>query len=110
MSRQPRIGLAETLGQLRAELAEAQAKGADERLRFEIAEAEVEFQVAVSREATPGGKIKFEVVSVGGVELGADGKISKETTHRITLKLAVKDGETGRHAEVTDAAPRGWGD
>ncbi|MEU6797024.1 trypco2 family protein [Nonomuraea wenchangensis] len=110
MAGQARIGLGETLKQLRQELAEAQAEGADKRLRFEVTEAEVEFAVELSKEATPGAKVKFDVVAIGGVELGADGKIARGSTHRITLKLAVKDKQTDRNAEVANDTRRSWSD
>ncbi len=108
VGKQSRIGLAEALKQLRVELAEAQDESAGKRLRFEVTEAELEFQVEISKEAPPGAKVSFDVVAIGGVELGAEGKIAKGTTHRITLKLAVTDRETGRNAMVANQTERDW--
>jgi len=101
------IGLSETLRQLRRELADAQAKGDGERLRFEVTEAEVELAVQVTKEGGPEGKVKINVIGAG-VGLGTRGRFSRESTHRLSLKLAVKDATTGRTAEISDPTRRAW--
>ncbi|MBQ1041487.1 hypothetical protein KBX03_03095 [Micromonospora sp. C72] len=110
MSKPSQIGLAEVLCQLRAELSLAQQGGDGQRLRFEVTEAEVELEVAVSREGGPGGKVKIDVVALGGVELGAEAKRSTAQTHRISLKLTVTDEVAGGNAKVSSTARRGWKD
>ncbi len=110
MSNTSPIGLAEVLSQLRADLSEAQRGGAHQRLRFEVTEAEVELEVAVSREAGPNAKVKIDVIALGGVELGAEAKRTAGTTHRITLKLAVVDEVTDRNAKISSDQARGWTD
>jgi hypothetical protein len=103
-----RVGLAEVLGELRNELAEAQAVGTDRSLKFEVQEAELEFTVEVSKEAKPGAKVKIDVVAIGGFEVGADTMIGNATTHRITLKLAVLDQRTGQRAKVAEDRHGSW--
>jgi hypothetical protein len=105
---QVQIGLAEVLTNLREELAEAQLAGLGSPLSIEVTEAEVELQVSLAKEATPGAKVKFNVVAIGGLELGAEGRVSREATHRISLKLAIKDRQTGRNAEVANHVQRSW--
>lgn len=101
-----RIGLAEVLAQLRSELNEAQTAGAGERLQFEVQEAELDFLVEVSKEASPGAKVKIDVIAIGGIEAGTDVKLGQNASHRITLKLGVLDRRTERNARV--AGQRQW--
>jgi hypothetical protein len=103
-----RIGLAEVLGELRNELAEAQALGAGRSMRFEIQEAEVEFGVQVSKESRPGAKVKIDVMAIGGFEAGADATLGSTTNHRITLKLSVVDERTGQRAKVAEKRHESW--
>ncbi len=98
------IGLAKALSMLREELARAQDEGAAHQFRFEITEAEVEFLVEVNAEGSgeAGGNI-------GVVSLKAGGKVSRADSHRLRLKLAVKDAATGgRNLEVNRSLDRSW--
>ncbi|WP_346113218.1 trypco2 family protein [Nonomuraea maheshkhaliensis] len=106
------IGLAETLRQVRAELAQAQEEGAGQRLRFKITEAELELAVVVAKEAVPGAKVKVEVVGIGGVEAGGEAKLARESTHRLTLTLAVTDTAMPNSPEaiITDDDSDDWGE
>ena len=98
------IGLARALALLRDELSQAQDDGAGHQLRFEITEAEAEFVVEVITEGGLEGKANFGVVS-----LGADGKVSTTGTHRLRLRLSVKDDATGgRNLEVHRQQNRRW--
>ena len=85
-----RIGLAEVIGLLRLELAEAQDAAQGHQFQFEISEAEVELLVELETEVSGGVAARFGVVSVG-----ADAKTSRAGTHRLLLKLKVKDAATG---------------
>jgi hypothetical protein len=76
------IGLSEAVRAVRAELEAARLAGADEDIRFEVGPIEIEFEVAVTREAQAGGKVKVWVV-----EAGAEGTVGKSTTHRVALTL-----------------------
>ncbi len=98
------IGLATALAALRQELAQAQDEGEGHQFRFEIAEAEVEFLVEVDAEGAAEAKAAFGVISVK-----AGGTISRADTHRLRLKLQIKDAATGgRNLEVHRDQTRGW--
>jgi hypothetical protein len=86
------VELAELIDQLRTELSVAMRAGAGADLRFEIGPVDLEVTVAVTKEATPGAKVKFWVV-----ELGTDAKLGSGTTQRIKLTLDPRRiGQTGR--------------
>jgi hypothetical protein len=96
--------LAEAIEQLRRELGEAQDAGANQQLRFEVAEVEVELLVELRNEGGPEAKVSFGVVSVG---VGAT--VTSAHTHRLRLRLTVRDEALGgRSAEVTRAQERPW--
>jgi len=98
------VGLAEALAMLRDELSRAQEAGAGHQFRFEIAEAEVEFLVEVDAEG--GGEAGG---NIGVVALKAGGKVSRADSHRVRLKLMVKDAATGgRNLEVGRRESSGW--
>lgn len=98
------IGLAKALAMLRQELGQAQDEGAGHQFRFEITEAEAEFVIEIDADggAEVGG-------SIGVVTLKAGGHVSRADTHRLTLKLRVKDAATGdRNLEVHRDQARSW--
>jgi hypothetical protein len=98
------IGLAKALAALREELAAAQDAGQDHQFRFEITGAEVEFLVEV--EAEGGAEAG---VALGVITLKAGGTVSRADTHRLRLKLNIKDAATGgRNLEVHRDETRGW--
>jgi Trypsin-co-occurring domain 2 len=98
------IGLAKALEALRKELAQAQDAGQNHQFRFEITEAEVEFLVEVDAEGGLEAEAAFGVIS-----LKAGGKISQADTHRLRLKLSIKDAATGgRNLEVHRDDARSW--
>jgi hypothetical protein len=77
-----RLGLAETIAQLREELAEAIEAAGNEELRFEVGEITVELSVEIERRAGAGAKVRFWVV-----EIGADGAVASRSTHKVVLPL-----------------------
>jgi hypothetical protein len=86
------IGLAEAIEQLREELGAAQDAGANQQLRFEVVEVEMELLVELRKEG--GGKV-----------VGADGMIASNTSHKLKLRLNVKDAALGNASlEVAIAA------
>jgi hypothetical protein len=89
------IELAQVIRELRSELDEAIADGVGRQLRFEVGPIELEMTVAISREASAGGKVKFWVVEAGG-----QGKLGDVITQRIKLTLEPKLSSTGRRPEV----------
>jgi hypothetical protein len=99
-----RIGLAAAIGLLRDELAAAQDAGQGHQFRFEISEAEVELLVSLDTEGGADLGASFGVVS-----MGADGKVARGDTHRLLLKLKVKDAAMGdRNLEIARGEPRSW--
>jgi hypothetical protein len=76
------VGLAEAIKALRSELTSSMAEGSDKELKFRLGPVEMEFAVAVTREAGGEAGVKFWVVSLGG-----KGTLTSETTHRVTLQL-----------------------
>ncbi|KUJ54503.1 hypothetical protein ACZ90_65960 [Streptomyces albus subsp. albus] len=88
--------ITEAIEQLRTQLAEAQEKGRDARLQFRITEVEMEFLIEAREDAGGSGGVRL-----GVVKLGADGKVSHGSTHRLRLKLDVEDTETGDQATVS---------
>src|SRR5215213_5267246 len=76
------IELADVISELRVELNRARSAAAGSELRFGLGPVELEVTVALEREGTAGGKVRFWVV-----ELGADGKIASTSTQRIKLTL-----------------------
>jgi hypothetical protein len=98
------IGLAEALAGLRQELAKAQDEGAKHQFRFEIIEAEVELLVEV--DAGGGGEVG---ANIGVLALKAGGQVSHANSHRLKLKLNIKDAATGgRNLEVKRDQQRSW--
>jgi hypothetical protein len=98
------VGLSQALAMLRNELAEAEDAGRGHQFRFEITEAEVELLVEFDTEggAEAGGNI-------GVVSVKAGGKVSRADTHRLRLKLLVKDAAAGgRNLEVNRGQSRPW--
>lgn len=99
------VGLAEAIEQIRDELARAQDAGAGHQFRFEVTDIEVELLVEMCKEGGANAKAQFYVVSVG-----ADGRASATSTHRVMLKLHVNDAATGRNLEVKRSSDRSWED
>jgi Trypsin-co-occurring domain 2 len=77
-----RIGLAETVAALRAELAAAVASGADEEIQFPVGPVQLEFHVGVTKSAEGKGGLKFWVL-----ELGGGGSRATETIQKLTVTL-----------------------
>ncbi|MCD7440999.1 hypothetical protein K4B79_22580 [Streptomyces lincolnensis] len=97
-------GLAQAIESLRAELGAAQDAGADQQLRFEVEEAQLELLLELRRDVKAGAQLKFGVVAAG-----VDGAVGVARTHRLTLKLKVKDEALGgRNAEVSRRQSRPW--
>ena len=101
-----RVELSAVLGQLREELDKAQKAGEGHQFRFEILEAEVELLMEVDAE----GGVKGGV-AIGVATFGAGGKVSRADTHRLLLKLHVKDAAAGgRNLEVGSDKSGSWGE
>jgi hypothetical protein len=93
------VGLADVIRSLRAELSAAVEEGRGQGLRFRVGPVELEFELAVTKEGSGGGGVRFWVIS-------AESKLirSTATTHRIKFSLApIVSGPEGEiEAVVTD--------
>lgn len=78
-----KAGLAETIESLRRELTLALNQRPESGIVFELGDAEVELQLAVTKEAGAEGGVRLGVLS-----LGAKGTSASEATHRVLLHLA----------------------
>jgi hypothetical protein len=117
-----RIGLADYLAGIRAELDEAQRQAAHDDLRLGVEEITVELDVAytvsVTGEASAGIKAKFWVLEIGEASAKAGTEWDRARTQRLTLTLrprveqAVTDGTgttkiTTRGLDVSGALAAG---
>ena len=89
--------ITEAIEQLRAQLTAAQEGSAQAKLRFTVTEIEMEFLVQVTKEGGSSAGLRLGLVSAG-----ADGKISRDTSHRLKLKLDVRDTESGELPAISD--------
>ncbi|MFJ8936416.1 trypco2 family protein [Streptomyces sp. NPDC102365] len=98
------ISLAAAIEELRQELYQAQDLGADQQFAFGIEEAELELQLELRNSGKGDGKVSFGVATVG-----AGGEHSTIRTHRLTLKLSVRDrARGGSSPEISDTEPGSW--
>ncbi len=88
--------ITEAIEQLRSQLTAVQEGSKDAKLRFVVTEAEMEFLVEVTKGGGGSAGVRLGLVSVG-----ADGKLSKQNSHRLKLKLDVRDTESGDRAEIS---------
>lgn len=98
-----RVGLAEAIASLRAELYEAMTEGAGKLIKFGVGGVDLEFQTEVAREGGVNGKVRFWVV-----EAGASGTVTSTSTQTIKIHLEPIDAVTGTQvavAETDEARP-----
>lgn len=92
MAEQDRIGLAEFLTDLRAELSEAQSRASDDPLKLGVEEISLTLEVAYTLtkggEASAGVKAKFWVFA--SAEVGVKGSLSSERANTQQLTLTLK--------------------
>ncbi|MFF0033323.1 trypco2 family protein [Streptomyces avermitilis] len=92
------IRLAEAIDDLRKELYAAQSQGIHEQFAFEVEEAQLELMLELREEERGGGKLQFGVAAVD-----ANGALSSAHTHKLVLKLKVRDRATaGQQVVVND--------
>lgn len=77
-----RIGLAETIEALRAELGEATAAARGHAIQFPVAGVELEFHVGVTRDVDGTAGVRFWVV-----ELGSGASMAREEVQRVRVTL-----------------------
>jgi hypothetical protein len=94
------IELATVIRQLRTELNEALTDAEGERLRFQLGPVEMSLTVTVSREAAPGGKVRFWVIEAGG-----EARYSREAVQDIKLVLTPLDMQSSAGQDGKAAPP-----
>lgn len=100
----PAIGLAEAIDDLRRELYEAQDLGKDQQFAFTVQEAELELLLELRDSGKADGRLAFGVATVG-----AGGERGTVRTHRLTLKLAIRDrAADGTNPEISDDESGSW--
>ncbi|MET8405898.1 trypco2 family protein [Streptomyces sp. NPDC058232] len=100
------IGLAAAIDELRQELYKAQGQGAHQQFVFQIEEAQLELFLELRDEGRGDGKLQFGVATVN-----AGGSHSSARTHKLTLRLQVRDRATGSTSpEISDNESGAWRD
>jgi Trypsin-co-occurring domain 2 len=97
--REPRmetIGLSETIGALRAELAAAAAMARDADIQFPVGGVQLEFHFGVTKTGEGKAGVKFWVV-----ELGGGGSYASESIQTVTVTLDPPVDRTGQPVKVS---------
>ncbi len=97
MGKVKKIELAEMLTELRAQLLKAREEGGDQAVKFELADVEIEVQIATTKQAGGKGGVKFWVYNAEAGVAASEG-----TTPRLTLKLR-PTGADGKPVYVSDS-------
>ena len=91
------IELSTMIAELRRELSQAIAAGADEQLRFELGPVEVEVTVGLDSKGQAGAKVRFWVV-----ELAGDTETARSSLQRIKLTLEPRLAGSTVRPEISD--------
>ncbi|MBB4981474.1 trypco2 family protein [Streptomyces nymphaeiformis] len=100
------IGLAAAIEELREELYQAQAQSARQQFAFQIEDVQLELLLELRDGLKGDGKLNFGVATTG-----ASGEHSTARTHKLTLKLQVKDRAAGGSSpEISQDVSGSWAD
>src|SRR5215469_3930852 len=97
------VGLAEAIGQVRAELEQAIEDGARSAVAFRAGTVELEFEVAFAKTGGVEGGFQLSVLS-----FGAKGERSSAATHRVKVALTPVDRQ-GQDKLIGDVGKRDTG-
>lgn len=97
------VGLAEAIGQVRAELEQAIKDGERSAVAFRAGTVELEFEVAFAKTGGVGGGFQLSVLS-----FGAKGERSSTATHRVKVALTPVDRQ-GHDKLIGDVGNRDIG-
>jgi hypothetical protein len=97
------VGLADAIGQVRAELEQAIKDGQESSVAFRAGPVELEFEVAFTRTGGVNGGFQLSVLS-----FGAKREKSAAATHRVKVALTPADRD-GRDVLIGDTGPRDTG-
>jgi hypothetical protein len=93
--RHSKVGLADAVDALRAELSEAMARARDQDIQFPVGEIQVEFHIGVTREAEGKAGLKVWVL-----ELGGGGSYTRESVQTIVVSLEPPVTRDGQRVKV----------
>ncbi len=96
-----RLGLAETVEALRAELAQAAAAGARADFQFPVSGVQLEFHVGVTKAGEAKAGVKFWVV-----ELGGGGSYAREEIQTVTVTLGSPVDRNGEAVKIYRGSPK----
>ena len=97
------VGLADAIGQVRAELEQAIKDGENSAVAFRAGPVELEFEVAFTRTGGVDGGLRLSVLS-----LGAKRERSSAATHRVKVELTPVDRQ-GKDKLIGDVGTRDVG-
>jgi hypothetical protein len=97
------VGLADAIGQVRAELEEAVSEGQQSPVAFRAGPVELEFEVAFTRAGGVNGGFQLSVLS-----FGAKREKSSAATHRVKVTLTPADRD-GKDMLIGDTGARDTG-
>ena len=97
------VGLADAIGQVRAELERAVKEGQESSVAFRAGPVELEFEVAFTRTGGVDGGLRLSVLS-----LGAKRERSSAATHRVKVELTPVDRQ-GKDKLIGDVGTRDVG-
>lgn len=96
----PGVGLADAIGQVRAELERAVKEGEQSQIAFKPGSIELEFEVGFTKAAGVHGGFQLSVLA-----FGAKGERSSANTHRIRVALTPVD-RAGQDKLISDTGLR----
>lgn len=97
---EPWVGLAKAVNAVRAELESAREQAEQAKLSFEVGPVEMEFAVDVREDRNSSGGVDVRVLS-----LGREKSVGRTGTHRLTITLHPRDGETKEPVRISDEEP-----
>ncbi|MER5991575.1 trypco2 family protein [Streptomyces viridosporus] len=98
------VGLAAAIEELRQELYQAQALGSGQQFAFGVEEAQLELLLELRNSGKGDGKLSFGVATVG-----VAGEHSTVRTHKLTLRLSVRDRAAGGTSpDISDDEAGSW--
>lgn len=89
------LGLVEAIEQVREELRQAMAAGADAEVQFPVGQVTLEFQVGIKKTGEGSGKVKVWVL-----EAGTSGKIEHDAVQKVTVVLEAPIDDNGEPVRV----------
>lgn len=91
------LELASAVDAIRAQLSNAMVRAEGQRLQFELADVELELEVAITRESSVDGGVRVWVISAG-----ASGALTASATHRVKVTLRPKDMNSGQAPVISE--------